>query len=579
MWGGALALMASSAHDMSAQTLHESFEVEGTYTPEIYIRERVFTLPEQLSFRMENTPLDYSVKSVTADFAPSFLNLGPSGWRTTRSIDRSKGYIDLSAGSWLQGNLSAGYRFVDDGKSRLGAMLQYDNLSLYHPFGNIPGSYSQIKQQLHDGTLGIYGSTKVADAGELSADLYYRLAYFNYPGFPGMDETQETPFQTLNNFLATARWRGKPSSIDYGASVDFEYFGYRTFTQSTTLPTGMAKGQRETRLGLSAFVSAVTGDGSTVGLDADFQMLGYTFGEIVDRPSDYGNVRLVPRYRFTRGFLNISVGAEVDLTFNAGPKDDRFGTFHVSPDFRVEYRSNGIGLYLHALGGTRLQTLSSLSTLDYYQMPDINNTTPIYSPLDATVGATFGPWSGFSLGVRGGYKITNNVLVRGLYMCNFNLALLQYAKLPTNLDMNIKGLCLGADMHYEYGHLFSLDATLDYSPQHDEKGVFNGYDRPRWVAHAGVETNPWSTLKLGLGYDYRGVRKVYYTALAGDGSQLFGYIRLTDQNLLNLHASYEVMPGLVVKGSVNNLFGCRASILPGLPGGGLNFLVGFGYRF
>ena len=78
---------------------------------------------------------------------------------------------------------------------------------------------------------------------------------------------------------------------------------------------------------------------------------------------------LTPYYSFRRGQMDIRVGADIDLSFNAGPSESRYSLFHIAPDVNFDLRTGPVGLYLHLRGGSELQTLASLWQLDYYQMP------------------------------------------------------------------------------------------------------------------------------------------------------------------------------------------------------------------
>ncbi len=148
--------------------------------------------------------------------------------------------------------------------------------------------------------------------------------------------------------------------------------------------------------------------------------------------------------------------------------------------------------------------------------------------------------------------------------------------------LNLHGFSLGLNMSYDAGRYFKIHGEGNYQPQNGEKGYFNGYDRPRWVALLEAETNPWNTLKLKLAYEYRGVRQAFTNAmLVGTLNTVTTPVamRLPDVTNLNFGASYGISDNFDVWLQLDNILNTRRVLLPSLPEPGICAYIGFGLRF
>ncbi len=588
-----LPLLLAAFLPAAAQTLHESISVEGKYVPDIIRIDRLYAFPQATVFPLEATPMTYDWKGVPAAFQPTLMTMPVTGWRVARDIRRRSGYLEADLGSYLNSNLSAGYRFVDTPSTSAGAWLQFNSSSLWQP--KLAEPSEDRRRFRYDGTLGFYAGHTFGEAGRLDGALSWHTGYFNY--FMAAPQTDApAPTQTLNDMAVRIGWTSPrlKDALIWHAGVSARYFGYRDLylpdLQQTERPA------RETRLSIEGGLAMPWDSGSEVGIDALADIMLYsTQNDITDgdyrlhAPSNYSQIGLTPYYRFSRGLLNIKAGAEIDLTFNAGLPGERYSLFHISPDVALDFRSGPVGLYLNLSGGSELQTLASLHELNYYEMPTLSNTRPVYSPLDACLGLQFGPFSGFSAGVEFAYKVTNRVPLGGWYPYMLSEAASSWTSDAASAGMNplygfdteglsIKGMSLGADLRYSSGHAVTLKANLRYQPQNGATGYFNGYDRPRWVLDAGAEVHPWKGLGISVGYSYRGVRNIYTRladmrpALSIDGNTREGVIagmRLPDLTMLNAGLSYDFTPDFGLRIEALNLLGRHDALLPALPSEGL----------
>lgn len=583
-------LLALGAAGVSAQTLRENVAVDGRYTPDIIRQDRINTLPKRLTFDLARTPLNYSQKSVAADFSPTLLPLAAPGWMATKQWDRSPGYLDLGAGSYLNAVGSFGYRFIDTEETLFGVRIQHNSTSLGKVLP-VEGALENTQKRFDD-VLSFFGGHDFG-VGRLDAQFRWHLGWFNYSGFYVADTQTDwvPPTQTLNDVYARVGWTAAKADngLTWGAAADVHYFGYRAAYDGASRESG--KGTKEANIGISGNVGMPLADGSSVGADvrADI-VLNSQQAEWAPEIDNYVLVDLNPHYRFTQGLLNIKVGAKLDIAGSAGPEDDRYGAFHIAPDIRLDWQQNLVGLYLHLLGGSRLQTLANLWQLDYYQNPVVLSTRPVYEPVDGRLGLNFGPFSGFTAGLSVGYKSSRGVLLGGGYMGPWGGRTALAAQDYEN-QLNISGLQLAANISYTYSGVADFKADVTYQQQKGTTGWFNGYDRPKLTADAELAVHPVKPLKLMVGFNYRGDRTFYQSLADINGGMppviINGAVgdhdliecKLEDLMLLRAGVAYQVTPKFNIWVEADNLLGKKHQVLPFQPMQGLGVAGGFGVRF
>lgn len=589
-------LFASAQYD-------QNINVEGKYVPEYISHDRIGLFPEPVKFPAQKSELDYSLTGVNADFEPMLVPLQATGWNSTRLYSANRGYLDLALGSWLRSTLSAGYRFVETKETIFGVRFQHNSTSLWKP--EVSTAAADTRMWRYDESLGLYAAHSFGDNGRLDAAVDYHLGNFNYYGYAFAD----APTQTLNDVAFRASWHS-PSGRDiltWHAGAAVRYFGYRSLYLPATTggrPQNI-QGSRETSAAIDAGINFPLSSKSAIGLEAEGQLIAYAKPEGLTSaetaaiaPDNYGMVTLTPYYRFVRSRLNIRLGARVDLAFRAGEVNDRYSTFHIAPDVRLDYNAGPLALYLHATGGNRLNTLAANYERDYYQNPAVCSSRPEYTPLDATIGVTFGPFGGFHAGFDISYRMTNGLRYGGWYMpaLNGDNVVAGSVRLPASIDgrpvdydfnpgmgYNIRGFSLGLNVGYDAGRYFKIDGSGHYQKQDGDTGYFNGYDRPEWTAELRAETNPWSTLKFSVGYSLRAMRMMAVPTYWGDESKLNGAfttdVRLPNTSMLSFGASYGITDNFDVSIQADNLLNRKNLYLPGLPEPGIAFSAGISLRF
>jgi len=551
---------AISAATVSAQELNESMTVHGAYDPVIRHHERISGLPERLQLPLPEASLPLATDPVRLTIGSHFHNAGHLAHDASLPENR-RGYLDMQAGSYFNTTVSAGLRVLHNETTMLSLWLQHNSTSLYR--ANEISPY----RRRYDESIGAR-FTHSFSPGTLSVAATYHLAYFNYYRAVnpwGHDTPAEMPdmpgTQTINDIAVSADWKGSSvsSGVFYSAGASYRYFGmrrlyeWRDFTTYTSL-----KGSRENDASLNACVGYRVNPASAFSLDMRARLIGYTEQDL----STAGFYTITPAYTLNLPSVKLRVGARVDITSSI-TGDIKFDTFHAAPDVALHLTASRFSLSLSATGGVRPNTLSSAHKLCYYSTPLIASTIPVYTPIDTRLRLGFGNFSGISAGIYAGYAVSRNTPLEGtypLYLFNQLITPVSYLITPRHLD--IHGFSMGADLQWAYGSLLSAEADLSYTPQRGSRGAFNGIDRPRWVLNTEATVRPLTGLSITLGYDYRGVRKLYYRS---EPQSALSSQRLPD--LYNLHASaaYTFASRYTVGISAQNILGANAWICPEMP--------------
>ena len=580
--------------------LNENVAVEGRYEPIVIETERINIYPSAVKFELPTVNLSEEMKGIVTDFQPTLLTMGFTGWRTNRTPSKQKGYLDMNLGSWLNSNLSAGYRALADSVNTLDLALQFKSTSLSKR-GRLPeGIEAMSKRYLYDGTFSLGWKHNLRGSRYLSADLDYRLARFDYYGstLPANSPFIEhgAPAQTLNSLsfnLGINRTPNLPRGWHAGAGL--RYFGYNSLFPMNYLTSPHISGGRETQLEIDGGYIIPLKGGSRLALNGNLDVVFYTGKENLPQPfhklPSYAMLTLRPAYLYSRPGFDFRLGAVVDMTFNAEGEtlDSKYSLFHFAPDVRMHVTRDKFGFRLGVTGGSELMTLSRKEQWDYYQMPYLVTTQPSYTPLDAEAGFSFGPFAGFTADISAGYDVTLHTPVGGWYQVMlggyaYGVDALTAQGTPL-FDFSRKGLDLhGAKVKlmlaYTGNDIFDASFQLTYTPQNNKKGVFNGYDRSRWVMDVSAGIRPVKKLKIALGYSYRGVRTIYtYLTPAAGGDDTLCGLRLPDLTDLKASLTYSITDNLHIYCRAANLLNRKVDYLPGLTTQGITFCGGFDLIF
>lgn len=553
---------------LKAQSLEESVTVEGRYTPEEIAADRLPVAPAIITFSAPESNLTYERRGVAANFAPDALRMPPTGWRSTKSYDNSRGYVDLTLGSWLNSSLSAGYAAIRNANTQLGVRFQHNSTSLWQAWKADPaeGKYHDASKRFrYDEALGVDLRQRIANAGTLTAEVQYHYGHFNYYAstHTPIDSKgrREAPIQDLNDVYGHVRWGSHPTErLHYSADADVRYFGFRKSFSSVPWNNGMFV--------LDSYHETVINAGGNVGYslskvhNLDFG-LQYS-GIINSTKKNFNRVRFMPGYEYTRGNTYLRIGAELSVNarqnieliydfdgFNYDPdKIYRVKStntrFRIAPDIRFAARSKDLAFSASIGGGTYLRTLAWWHEMDYYSNPDYLCYGETYSPIDARIALQYNPGGRLTLGVDGAWATLLDQPFGGIYQCKLNDNKPKHNVYEQN---RIHGFTIGVNAGYEFSKYFGVKGRFNWQPQNGNAGYLNGFDRPEITAELSATSRPIDALMLKLDYNLRAKRY------------------LVDGNIsrLNLTADYRINEKLTIGAALENLLNRHEYIQPELP--------------
>lgn len=599
----------------SAQELSGTVAVEGEFDPMVIETERLGEYPLTYRFELPQISLNYDVEGKTTDFAPSLLTMGVTGWNTLRSSAPPRGYLDLRVGSYLNSRLDGAVWLLRDSVNTLSADLNYRSTSLFKTHGIPAGFSSPQRRRLYDGTLGLNYSRRIGNDGLFATRLDYRLGYFNYydceterksqqatAGAQASDAgTPRVPDQTVNQVNFKVGYNSSPSLLrGWHAGAELGYTAYRRFIYPDYVLDNQTKGDRETRLGINGGYAFSLGRGSAFAIDADADLLFYADRQLQlqgfegDWRKDYGLISITPAYRLQKGSLWFQAGLDLDFAFGAMGVDHGkdFGAFHVAPDIRLDWRMSQFGLYVAATGGVTPVTLAGLEKYDLYQLPVLMSTCPVYSPLDARLGLCFGPYAGFSADLEVRYAIAKGTPTGGWYQYilgtytgafgswkDYGEPEMTYGP-SYGYRINLHGLSLDLNLRYKIEGVVEASLKGNFTPQNGRLGIFNGFDRPRFLLDADVAVYPMSRLRVEADYSLRALRAVYgmFETDNGNGQHLRS-LHLPNLSLLSAKVSYRIFDTFDIYILAENLLNRRVDFLPGLQTNGIAFSGGIYWEF
>lgn len=576
-----ISVIATASLPSYAQ-LAGSVSVEGDYQPIIIETERYSTFPSWYKFETPPAKVDYALEGVVTDFGNTLLSMGVTGRQTGIPKYGPKGFLDFSLGSYLNSRLHAGYSILRDSVNTLDADLKFHSSTLFKAPGT-NGFTPMNRKRFYEGGLGLRYSRLIGREGLLTARVNYNPQYFNYYGtsvatdlLPASVNCIKAPTQTANRVEAAVGFSSSVSPIrGWHAAAEATHLGYRSFYSPWNgSEFEHTKGDRETLLHIDGGYVFPTGDYSGIGVDAKGDFLFYSKGYATGHTDrNYGIISLIPSFRHEKDNLLITAGIDLAMTYNAMGSEPgkHFGAFHAAPDVAIRFGTlRGVGLFLEATGGVNSAGLIRRQNFDPYQMPAVMSTIPVYTPIDLTFGLNAGPFAGFTGGVALRYVVARHVPMGGWYQYYLGAPAYKDFELdrqlltdPYTSSTNLSGFSVTLDLRYEYGSLFDIAFEGTYTPQSGSDGIFNGFDRPRWVLGAKAGVNPLKRLRVEIGYDYRGVRNCYAFRQGAGEPELTPY-RLPDLCDLNAKITWQLLNNLDIYVAGSNLLCKKTELLPGL---------------
>lgn len=550
--------------------LTKEIKVETDYKPTEQKATKLNRLPSVTNVKVQNSSLKYSDWAVPTVVNPTVTLLKPYGYRTTYDFSKRRGYLDLSAGSLLNITGSAGYKVVDNGQTELNLWLQHNSTWAGKNKTTSVDEETAAKapkQKFNNNIVGI-DLSHTLHQGIFSASLFYHYDHFNYYG--NFDYPEQ--MQTVNEFQIQLGWKNprNDNALKYSARLMFNHFGFSKgngYAEKNTDDKGNANNHLrlllngESNRGNLRFGADVSAEYLGVTYDTDAYATGTTLTSNGRATESLGLVKLSPyvKYSDNNGF-DVRVGVNLDVSVNDG------STLRFSPNADLSYAfADGVAFYLQAKGGKSLSTLHDYFSINRYIDPEAILTN-MYAPIDGEGGLKFGPFSGFTAKVYGGYGIFKDVPLPALHASEYT------AYLPSKMQ----GWKAGAELGYKFRSIAEVKLNATYAPQKDDgKGYFLGFDRAKFVGKVTVEATPIEKLKIGIDYTLRCKR--WLKAPLDDIE--YDCLDLGNMSSLSLGASYQVtdMIGVFVEG--NNLLNKKYDDYFGMSAQQLNVLGGVSVVF
>lgn len=569
-----VATLLAATLGASAKDLKTEITVDRTIVPVEREATRLGSLtPQLLSSPVKMRQLSLADYTDPAAITRTASTLDPAAYADTFALSPYRGYASLGYFPVFNLGASAGYKFIDNSRTRLGAWLQYDGCS-YKPYGD---NASDGKYSDNTVTVGASLAQRVGSKSSFGARIGYTYSSIGLP-----DDFQNNS-QNANIFDADLSWWSRPGLIGYRLTAGFSHFGYgednyfdKTIFSDTPDRTLTVKAASENRFnfngGLAFFGSSVSPRGG-IDVSADFvsrkngiEMIGTSYQPISD--GTLGIVSLTPYFTFHNGRLHGRVGARVDLSVGGVGKK-----VHVAPDVMLDWNvANQFAIYATISGGEHLNTLRSL--YDYCQfVGGIWQYQRSNVPITADLGFNIGPFTGFSAKIFGGYAKANDWLMPQFSSLGYQGSSTHQIIIDqTNYGAyDLEGWHAGVGLSYDWRSIVKAEVTAETASNDIDKAYYLWRDRAKYVINASVEVRPISPLKIAVGYELRTDRHNYLSAISP--------IELKSLSNLTLGASYEISEKLTVFARGENLLNRHYNLVTDIQAQPLKGLLGLSYKF
>lgn len=517
----------------------------------------------------------------TAPLTPMLTRLSPARYDDTVAIYPYRGYALAGYFPLAETALAAGYRFLDNSTSTVGAWLNYDG-----------SAYKTHDLRFHDQNvaLDLYGS-HAFKWGTFSAELNYsyRHAGVNGDDLPGVKVPEAAGLNMFDAVLSYTSPRSR--KIIWGAAVRYDLNRYSSAVYGKHEEYSLMNDWIED--GKGALSDLFTFNGSVAfgaqnnrpwgGIDAEISYFRSRGLNVPDLPyhlmPELRNIypvvdhhlteySVTPFVNFGKSTFNARVG--VRFMFHEGWDS----SMRVAPDIKLGWKPSGLfSLYADFNGGTIMNTLATASDYTPY-LPSSMAYTPSDLDIVGRVGFKVGPFKGAALEAYGSFAHVSQWLMPTVYQ-HFTLRGTDLlSELPQGILCNrdIHGFMFGGRLSYSYRLNQRAYLSCEHAPVDYDKGWYQWRDHASTVLHAGVEYSPIKPLMLTLDYELRRGRRAY---VLGD----IQYMSLGNVDNLNLRATYAVNSQLTVFANAENLLCKRYLYLPGIYSRGMHGLIGASYKF
>ncbi len=558
-----------SASVMSQQTpvdstLIRTVVVEQEYNPNILDASKINILPNVEEPSVAKGDIEYSQTLRPATSFGNYQQLMPLTRRELQP-DAHRGYARFGYGN--KGNIDAklSYLFDFTSRDRLGISASLDGMN--GKLEQIPPYYNP-SVEMEDWKAKYYRTNVTADYLHKfnNVDMNIRGVFesdaFNYhdnvsPAGTvmelGNDKQNHTKGEVHLGFNSTT----DDLPLRFMAEANYLYFNKKHNLGGET--------NREQIVRTKAEGIGDISDEQMVGVKFEMNNLFYSLPVL----SNYTTVDLNPYYRYVKESAEIRLGAHVDLAFGQGK------TVQVAPDIRGQYNfADNYLVYLNATGGRQLNDYRQLELGSPYWLPVFTSQDKnTYIPLDASLGLSGSPATGFWFNLFAGYQIRKDDLnFVNDFGDDFNYAYNYFTFADT------KAFYFGAGLKYSHKDLINISLDGRYN-KWDADEDFVLLMKPQFDLNASIEVKLLSNIYLDMGYNY--VSRPEVTLFKAN---IMGVVapmeyQMSAINNLSFGATYKFNKNFSAFVRVNNVLNKEYQYYYSYPSQKLNFMAGISASF
>lgn len=572
----AVLLTAMAATAASAQTLRKEITVEHEVVPEQTDVTMLRFAPRFVMPQLPRPQLDYSDRSVFATVRPSITTLAPVAWGDSIATSLQNGYVALGIAPIYNLGVSAGYKFINNDRTRLNAWVQYNGTAYKGHYRD-----SQLNGQWQRSNI-VTAAASLHHA--LSADRFLDFGVdYTFGRYSTPASVDSTGRQQMHRFNLSGMYTGSSSTLSYGVGAGVGFFSY-SFSPDleipNTLPDGSVEMERmrpahETKVSIQGGVSSKIGDTQRAGIAVEANLLSnsrHTHAEFLrsDSPDSpqgwydmtqtgrhtHGLVTLAPYYKLSMAQVDFRAGVKAQVTVNSGK------AIHIAPDVNLTWRPLSLlAVYGKAGGGEWQNTLTSLFDVTPYSLSSMAFKNS-HVPVTVEGGVTFGPMRGVSVEVSWLYAAANDWL----------MPVVPEDGLTIFTPTKMRGYRFRGALGYRYGTKMELKLAYETAPQGPSRGYYLWRDRAKHLVSADLRVCPVKQLDVTVGWEYRQGR----AQICPNTRESFSLGTISN---LKVGALYRITDqwSAFVRGE--NLLCRRHLLIGGVPSQGINGLLGATYKF
>lgn len=568
-----------------AQGLHKEINVEQKIEPVKREAARINLLPSLQLPPVARPQLSFSDRVVTAHVPNTINTLDPVAFGDRLYVSPYRGYVALGLGAPLfNATFSAGYRAIDNDRTRLSLWSQYDGDIYTQTIPVTGGPSSSVKNYWRDHTASIGADIHQAVGKESFIDggLDYTYAYHTVPiGHLSYG-------QNVSRVNARAIFSSHEDALEYSAGLRYRHFGFYHLSAPAGYKYIYDKAPystvRQNIFGASITTKLAASDESSIGLDvdADFLRTGksltpvYPFNDnmAVNGDKTTGLVSITPHYDYSASTVHARLGLQADLSVN----DGKF--FHIAPEVSLAWTpSQIVGFEVKAHGGSSLNSLSTLYDITPY-ISSFMTYGQSHIPYAFDGRITVGPFLGAYIEFFGGYAKANGWLMPTYVPATPGGAMFD--------RVDLSAWHFGAAIGYDYRKTLSARVSYETAPNDYDKSFYEWRDRAKHVVNAELKIRPIKPLLLSLDWEFRAGRRIYYTVVTDLDTSIPDHpltiytnepTSLGCVSNLSLGAGFTVTDPLTIFARGENLLNRRFYHLGERYSQGTTFLIGASLKF